>query len=74
MKLPALKPRDLERIIVKAGFMYDYTQGGHKYFEHPLSKLTTCIPQHRRDVRKGLAHKILFTDCQLTDAQVRKLL
>jgi predicted RNA binding protein YcfA (HicA-like mRNA interferase family) len=74
VRLPSFKPRELERLLKRAGFEIEYQDSSHLYLRHPRSGHTTCIPVHSGDVKRGLVRKILFKDCGLSVQQVRALL
>jgi len=74
VRLPSFKPRELERLLKRAGYHVEYQDSSHLYLRHPQSGRTTCIPMHSGDVKRGLVRKILFKDCGLTPQQVRDLL
>jgi predicted RNA binding protein YcfA (HicA-like mRNA interferase family) len=73
-RLPSFKPRDLIGLLKRAGFLQAYQDSSHLYLRHPVSGRTTCVPIHTGDVKRNLAHKILFKDCGLTKSDVRRLL
>ena len=49
-----IRPRKLEKEILKAGFVYVPGQGkgGHRRYKHPDGR-TTEIPFHQGELRKG---------------------
>ena len=57
-KLPQVKPRDIEKILVKKGFTGRSGKGGHVVFGHPDGR-RTVIPAHNRPVRTGTLRAIL---------------
>ena len=57
-KLPQVKPRDIENILVKKGFTAISGKGGHVVFGHPDGR-RTVIPAHNRPVRTGTLRAIL---------------
>jgi predicted RNA binding protein YcfA (HicA-like mRNA interferase family) len=73
-RLPAFKPRDLVALLKRAGFQIAYQDSSHLYLRHPGDGRTTCVPMHPGDVKRGLAHKILFQDCGLTLRELQRLL
>jgi predicted RNA binding protein YcfA (HicA-like mRNA interferase family) len=74
VRLPSLKPRELAALLKRAGFQEAYQDASHLYLRHPITGRTTCVPMHPGDVKRNLVQKILFKDCGLTTAQVRRLL
>ncbi|MBI3956009.1 type II toxin-antitoxin system HicA family toxin [Candidatus Gottesmanbacteria bacterium] len=57
-KLPQVKPRDVEKILVKRGFAGRPGKGGHVVFGHPDGR-RTVVPGHNRPVRTGTLRAIL---------------
>jgi antitoxin HicB len=57
--LPALKPKDMIRILLSKGFELRRTTGSHKTFVHPVNGLTTVVPYHNKDLSKGLMLDIM---------------
>ena len=50
-KLPALKPREVVRILEKAGFVVVRQRGSHIQMKHPdQPERRITIPYHRRDL------------------------
>jgi len=72
-RLPSFKPRDLMGLLRRAGYQIAYQDSSHLYLRHPGSGRTTCVPMHSGDVKRGLAHKILFKDCGLTMREIQEL-
>ncbi|WP_294514105.1 type II toxin-antitoxin system HicA family toxin [uncultured Intestinimonas sp.] len=55
-----MRPSDVEKIIVAAGWVYKTTKGGHKHFIHPTKPGKVTIPQHPGDtIDKFLCNRIL---------------
>lgn len=57
-KLPQVKPRDIEKILVKKGFAGRPAKGGHVVFRHADGR-HTVVPGHSRPVRTGTLRAIL---------------
>lgn len=57
-KLPQVKPRDIEKILVKKGFAGRPAKGGHVVFRHTDGR-HTVVPGHNRPVRTGTLRAIL---------------
>lgn len=57
-KLPQIKPRDIEHILIKKGFTGRTTKSGHVVFRHADGR-HTVIPGHNRPVRTGTLRAIL---------------
>lgn len=56
-KLPPLKPREIERILEKAGFFFIRQKGSHRIYikEH----LGVTVPFHNKDLRRGTLQSII---------------
>ena len=57
-KLPQIKPRDIETILIKRDFTGRPTKGGHVVFRH-IDGRHTVVPGHNRPVRTGTLRAIL---------------
>jgi predicted RNA binding protein YcfA (HicA-like mRNA interferase family) len=58
-KLPALKPRQIIKILEKKGFVLDRVKGSHHIYYHPETKRRAIVPLHRKDLPKGTLLSIL---------------
>ncbi|PIS20828.1 hypothetical protein COT52_01720 [candidate division WWE3 bacterium CG08_land_8_20_14_0_20_43_13] len=56
--LPALKPKDVVKILKKFGFEVKRQTGSHARLIHPNGKATT-VALHNRDLPKGTLRAIL---------------
>ncbi len=58
-KLPAIKSKELIKILSTLGFEESRQKGSHKFFKHPDGR-TTVVPVHPgKDIGKGLIRAIL---------------
>jgi predicted RNA binding protein YcfA (HicA-like mRNA interferase family) len=58
-RLPALKPRDVLRVLQRAGF-YLHATGSHYVLKHPAkSGLRVTLPWHTRDLKRGTLESII---------------
>ena len=57
-KLPQIKPRKIEKILIKLGFIPRSTKSSHVVFKHSDGR-RTVIPAHNRPVRTGTLRAIL---------------
>jgi len=73
VRLPTFKPRELVKLLKRAGFEETYQDSSHLYLQHHESGRTTCVPMHTGDVKRNLTLKILTKDCSLSIADVRRL-
>ncbi|MDO8639097.1 MAG: type II toxin-antitoxin system HicA family toxin [Candidatus Daviesbacteria bacterium] len=72
-KLPAIKSKELIKILLKLGFIESRQKGSHKFFKH-LDGRTTVIPFYQsKDIGKGLARAIL-QDIKISPDEFLKLL
>ena len=57
-RIPPLKPREVERLLLALGFLEIRQRGSHKQYRHPDGRGTT-VPFHAgRDVSPTLIRKI----------------
>jgi len=59
-----MKSAELVRILEAAGFVHVGTRGSHWKFRHPDGRMT-IVPHPKKDLGKGLVHKILYKDAGL---------
>ena len=64
-RLRPVKPEKLIKVLEKLGFVWIRQSGSHAIFRHPDGRWTTVPIHKRKDVGKGLVHKIL-NDIKLT--------
>ena len=72
-RLPNLNARKVVAALKHAGFVEDGQRGSHLYFWHEQKRLTTSVPIHGGDLKRGLMKKII-QQSGLTEEQFRKLL
>lgn len=58
-KLIVLKPKEIEKLILKKGFVFDHSKGSHKIYYNSVEKSRVIIPFHKRDLPKGTLLSIL---------------
>lgn len=58
-KLPALKPRELVKILFKDGFVEKRQTGSHLILYHPIKRKIIPVPIHPKTIGKGLLHAII---------------
>ncbi len=58
-KLPAIKSKELIKILEKLGFELDHSTGSHFIFYNPQTKKRAVIPYHLKDLPKGTLISIL---------------
>ncbi|MBI5356814.1 type II toxin-antitoxin system HicA family toxin [Candidatus Collierbacteria bacterium] len=59
MKLPSLRPREITRILNKAGFIEVRSAGSHRIFSHPNCEQNVAVPFHNRDLKMGTLRGII---------------
>ncbi len=57
-KLPQVKPRNIEAVLIKKGFAGRPAKSGHVVFRHADGR-HTVVPGHNRPVRTGTLRAIL---------------
>lgn len=57
-KLPSLRPKQIEKALIKSGFTPSKGKGSHVKFKHPDGRFTV-VPGHNRPVRLGTLRAIL---------------
>jgi len=58
-KLIPLRPRDVEKLLLKNGFVLNNQEGSHRQYFHPKTKAHVTIPFHSRDLAKGTLRSII---------------
>jgi len=71
-RFPAVKVREMIRILEKCGFTKRRQRGSHAYFSHPDGRSTT-VPIHPGDLSRFTLKRILIQIEMSTD-EIRKLL
>ncbi len=72
-RLPTLNARKLIQALEKAGFVFDRQTGSHSILRHPITRKTTCVPKHGKDVKRSLMKEIL-QQAGLTEEEFGNLL
>jgi len=57
--LPQLKPQELIRVLEGLGFIFKRQTGSHKIYFHSERKITISVPDHSKDIKRGLLFGIL---------------
>lgn len=58
-KLAPLKPRAVEKILLKHGFILNVVKGSHKQYFNPQTKAHVTVPYHSRDIVMGTLRSIV---------------
>jgi predicted RNA binding protein YcfA (HicA-like mRNA interferase family) len=56
-KLPAIKSKELEKVLLKTGFEFVRQKGSHRMYIRGIYKVV--IPYHTKDLKKGTLKNIL---------------
>ena len=65
-KLPTLTGKEVAKVVLKFGFVFDHQTGSHMVFKHPDGRKTT-IPHHSgEELGPGLLTKIIKYDLKIT--------
>jgi len=65
-KLPKLTGKEVAKVVLKLGFVFDHQTGSHMIFEHPDGRKIT-IPHHSgEELGPGLLTKIIKHDLKIT--------
>ena len=56
-QLPAIKPKDVEKILLKMGFVFHRQKGSHKIYVQ--ADYLVVVPIHNKDLKKGTLHNII---------------
>ena len=58
-RLPSLKPKEIEKILLKNGFFIKRQTGSHRIFYNPKTERLAVVPFHSRDIPKGTLKSII---------------
>lgn len=72
-RLPAVRPRQLIRVLERSGWKLARTKGSHQSFRHPDHTNIVTVPVHGRDLKRGMLAGIL-KDAGITPEEFRELL
>ena len=68
-QLPTLRPRQVIRVLERAGFELLRVKGSHHYFHHPgQPELLVCVPVHPGDLKRPVLRSILRQASLTVDA------
>ena len=69
-RLPVMSGDDFVRVMMKAGFVWDHTEGSHMILLHPTGRRLS-VPRHR-ELGRGLL-RFLIRDAGLTREEFVRL-
>jgi predicted RNA binding protein YcfA (HicA-like mRNA interferase family) len=72
-RLPAVRPRQLIRVLERKGWRLDRTSGSHQVFVHDVVRHVVVVPMHNKDLGRGLLARIL-QDAEIPRDEFLKLL
>ena len=73
-KLPKLTGKELAKIALKLGFVFDHQTGSHMVLKHPDGR-KTIIPHHSgEEIGPGLLTKIIKSDLKISRAGFFRLI
>lgn len=59
-RLPALKPKDVLRVLERGGFVVHRVTGSHYILKHPQKTgLRVTLPWHNQDLKRGTLASII---------------
>lgn len=58
-QFPALKPKEIEKILLKNNFVFKHQAGSHLTFFNKESKATVVVPLHNKDLPRGTLGSII---------------
>ncbi|NDK09168.1 addiction module toxin, HicA family [Candidatus Gracilibacteria bacterium] len=58
-RLAPLKPREVEAILIKNGFIVNVSKSSHKQYFNSKTKAHTTVPFHSRDLAPGTLRSII---------------
>lgn len=59
-RLPALKPKDVRRVLEHAGFKVHHVTGSHYILKHPgKTGLRVTLPWHNKDLKRGTLRSVI---------------
>lgn len=72
-RLPAIKPRQLIRVLEHKGWKLHRVKGSHHVFVHPMNPKPITVPVHPGDLKRGLVAGVL-KDAGISREEFLKLL
>lgn len=58
-KLPAVRPKEILKVLQKYGFDIDHVSGSHYIMYNPGSKKRAVVPMHNKELQPGTLHSII---------------
>ncbi len=73
-KLPAVTARDVARVAIKVGFVFDRQKGGHAVYYREKDRARIVVPMHAGKTIKPKTLAGILEDMGLTAEEFRNLL
>lgn len=54
-----MTPKEMEKLLLKNGFVFQRQNGSHKIFYNTQTNRTAVVPMHAKDLKTGTENKIL---------------
>jgi len=58
-KLPSFKPREIEKILLKNGFLIIRQTGSHRIYYNQKTEKIVAVPFHSKDIPRGTVRSII---------------
>lgn len=58
-ELPPLKPREVEKILLKNGFVLNVQKGSHRQYFNKRTRAHVTVPFHTKDIAMGTLRSIV---------------
>jgi predicted RNA binding protein YcfA (HicA-like mRNA interferase family) len=72
--LPVIRPKQLIKVLERAGFIVNRVTGSHYVLKHPAKpNLRVTVPYHNRDLKRGTLQSIV-KQAGLTNEEFLKML
>ncbi len=56
---PSLTPKDLIKMLIRRGFIFDRSKGSHQIYINPETRKRAIVPMHTKDLPTGTMMAIL---------------
>jgi len=72
-RLSPIGVKKLEKILKKLNFQCVRQKGSHAFWQHPDGRTTILTVHYGEDISRGLLHKIITEDLQITINEFNRL-
>ena len=66
-KIVPLKPKEVEKLLIKHGFILNHTVGSHRQYWNPVSRAHVTVPFHSKELPLGTLKSIIKQSQLLID-------